>query len=116
MTASSIPLAINYLAVEVTSETDSLIADKFARLKQVCDRVLSCKVRVANIARHKALDTDHSYLVSISLNLSEGVELYTLRSPQPLSEDSFESAIADAFARTYRQLIELRFEKEAYPI
>ena len=116
MITSSIPLAINYLAVEETLETNSLIADKFARLKQVCNQVLSCKVRVANIARHKVMDTDYSYLVSISLNLSEGVELYTLRSPQPLSEDSLKSAIADAFARTYRQLIELRFEKEAYPI
>ena len=109
------PLQIDYLAIEKTLETDSLIGDMFARLKQVCNQVLSCKVRVANIARNQATATNCSYLVSISLSLSEGVELYTLRSPQPLSEDSLKSAISDAFAGTYRQLIELQFEKHILP-
>lgn len=114
MTSSSVSLAIDYLAVEETSENNSVIIAKFARLKQVCNRILGCKIKVANIARYKAMDTNCSYLVSISLNLSEGVELYTLRSPQPFSEDSFKIAIADAFARIYRKLIELRFESETY--
>ena len=106
------PLTIDYLAIEKTPETNYLIENMFARLKQVCNQVLACKVRVANVAQYNTANTNSSYLVSVSLSLSEGVELYTLRSPQPLSEESFRSAIADAFARAYRQLIELQFEQK----
>ncbi len=105
------PLIINYLAMEETLEVDSLIKDKFSRLIRVCNEVQNCQVKVANIARYKATETNYSYLVSINLSLPEGVDLYTLRSPEPAAEDSIKSAIADAFARVYRQLIELQFEK-----
>ncbi|MGF1591225.1 MAG: HPF/RaiA family ribosome-associated protein [Pleurocapsa sp.] len=105
------PLITNYLALEETLEVDSLIKDKFSRLSQVCHEVQNCQVKVANIARHKAKKTNYAYLVSINLSLPEGVELYTLRSPQPEAEDSLQGAIADAFARIYRQLIELQLKK-----
>lgn len=106
------PLTINYLALEETSEVDSIIKDKFTRLIQVCHEVQNCQVKVANIAKYKATQTNYSYLVSINLSLPEGVDLYTLRLPQPAAEDSVKGAIADAFAMIYRKLIELQLEKK----
>lgn len=104
-------LDVNYLNIEKTSAIDLMLEEKFARLRQVCNYVLNCRVKVANIARHRKTSTNYSYLISISLNLPEGIDLYALRSPQPLAEDSIEKAIADAFAKIYRKLIELQFEE-----
>lgn len=106
------PLVINYLAIAETSEVNSLIESKFTRLKRVYKNLKNCQIKIANIAQHKKTTIKNSYLVSISLDLPDGVHLYTLRSPQTIGEDSLSSAISDAFARIYRQLIELQFEKD----
>lgn len=110
MNALLFPLEIDYLAIEKTAEIDSIIEKKFARLSERCDRIQNCKVKIANVARHQKTKIGCSYLISISLNLGGGISLYVLRSPQPLAEDFVESALADAFAKIYRKLIELRFE------
>ena len=104
------PVQIKYLAVEKTSEIDVIIQARFARLKQVYSQIQDCQVKVANIARHKKTEFKYSYLVSINLTLLEGVNLYTLRCPRRLKEDSLKRAIADAFAMIYRKLIELQLE------
>lgn len=104
------PLAINHLGIEKTAEIDLTIQKKFARLNERCDRIQNCKVKIANVARHQKTALDRSYLVSISLFLREGISLYILRSPQLITEDCAESAVADAFAKIYRKLIELQLE------
>ena len=110
MNATLSPLALDYLAIEKTAEIDSIIEKKFARLSERCDRIQNCKIKIANVARYQKNKTNCSYLISISLSLAEGISLYVLRSPQLLAEDFVESALADAFAKIYRKLIELRFE------
>ena len=105
------PLVIDYLGITEIIESNSIVEDKFSRLITVCDRIKTCSVKVAKVATNSVQPKDSSYLVSINLRLSEGVELYTLRSPLPF-KDSFSIAVADAFAAMYRRLIELQVEEE----
>lgn len=105
------PLAIDYLGITEIIESNSIVEDKFSRLTAVCDRIKTCTVKVAKVASDSMQSKDSSYLVSINLCLSEGIELYTLRSPLPF-EDSFSVAVADAFAKMYRRLIELQVEEK----
>lgn len=105
-------LVIDYLAIEKTWAVDSLIKSKFSRLQQVYNRIQKCQVKLANIAQNRRKKLKHSYLISINLELPEGVQLYTLRFPQALVEDSLHEAIASAFAKIYRQLIELQSEEQ----
>lgn len=104
------PLAINYLGIKETVTIRSIIEHKFSRLKQICSSIQTCQIKVANIADNSD-SVNCSYLVSVSLHLPQGVELYSLRLP-PKSQDSFKRAIADVFAQTFRQLIELQVEEK----
>ena len=112
-------LTINYLGIKETVAIESIIEDKFSRLKQVFSSIQTCQIKVANIAFNSELSVNCFYLVSVSLRLLQGVELYSLRLP-PGSQDSLKraiskstrSVIADVFAQTFRQLIELRVEEK----
>ena len=104
-------LAINYLGIVETAEINLIIRHRVNRLKQAYRQIETCKMRVANVDRKVLGEQSHAYLISISLGLANGIELYTLRSPLP-QKDSIEIAIADIFARIYRQLIELQVEEK----
>ena len=104
------PLEIEYLAINQTSELDRIIEQKFARLHNVCEHILKCQIRIANIARNKRRQPNSLYMVSINITMPEGFDVYTLRSPQEQQSDSIEQAIADVFAMIYRKLIELNLE------
>lgn len=102
-------LEINYLSIDPTSELDSIIREKYTRLKNVCGHISKCQIKVANIAKNKK-QVNNSYLISVSITMPEGFDVYTLRFPQINNNDSLERAIADVFAKIYRKLIELRLE------
>ena len=104
-------LEIEYLAVDKTSQIENMIKQKFDRLLTVCNYILKCKVKVANIAIQKNAASQFSYMVSISITMPEGFDVYTLRIPQQ-HNDSVEQAISDVFATIYRKLIELELEKQ----
>ena len=108
-------LEIEYLAVDKTSEIENIIKQKFERLCNVCNYILKCKVKVANIAIEKNAASQFSYMVSISITMPEGFDVYTLRIPQE-QNDSVEQAISDVFATIYRKLIELKLESQLQPI
>ena len=101
-------LEVSCLAVEQTYKLESIIFEQFARLKKVCNYIQECKINVANIANRQETSIDFAYLISINLTMPEGLELYTLRTPQINSNDSIEKAIADVFAMIYRKLIEVK--------
>ena len=105
-------LEIEYLAVNQTSELDHVIEQKFARLNRVCNYILKCQVKIANIAHNKRKQTNSLYMVSINITMPEGFDVYTLRSPQNQQNDSIDRAISDVFAMIYRKLIELKLENE----
>ena len=103
-------LEIQYLAIEKTPELDSIIEQKFARLNKVCNYILKCQIKIANITRYKQKKASSLYMASINITMPEGFDLYTLRSPQNQKTDSIEGAISDVFATIYRKLIELKLE------
>ena len=72
-------LAINYLGIKETATVKSIIEHKFSRLKQVCNSIQTCQIKVANVVDNSSPAAKHSYLVSVSLHLPQGVELYSLR-------------------------------------
>ena len=109
-------LEIEYLAVDRTSEIDNIIKQKFKRLRNVCSHILKCKVKVANIAVPKNAASQFLYMVSISITMPEGFDVYTLRIPQKEQNDSVEQALSDVFAMLYRQLIELELESKLQPV
>jgi len=75
------PLAINYLEIAETAEIGSIIEMKFSRLRQVCNYIQTCQIKLANVAYNSTQSVGHSYSLGISLHLSQGVELYSLRLP-----------------------------------
>lgn len=104
-------LEVEYLAIDKTLEIEDVIKQKFERLHSVCNYILKCKVKVANIGIQKKSASKFSYMVSISITMPEGFDVYTLRFPQN-ENDSVEQAIADVFAMIYRKLIELKLESQ----
>ncbi|MGD1921979.1 MAG: HPF/RaiA family ribosome-associated protein [Pleurocapsa sp.] len=106
------PLKIEYLAIEQTGKLDSIIEQKFARLNNVCDYIIKCQVKIANITHNRQKQSNSLYMASISITTPEGFDIYTLRSPQNKQNDSVEKAIADVFAMIYRKLIELKLENQ----
>lgn len=111
MNNSTEPLAINYLGIRETAEVKSIVEHQFSRLRQVCNSIQACKVKLVNVAHGSTRSIGQSYLISISLHLAQGVELYSLRQPSGL-QDSITKAIADVFAQIFRQLIELQVEEK----
>ena len=109
-------LEIEYLSVDKTLEIENIVKYKFERLCNVCNYILKCKVKVANIAIQKNVASRFLYMVSISITMPEGFDVYTLRIPQKEHTDSVEQAISDVFATIYRKLIELKLESQLQPI
>lgn len=109
MNSLTIPLEIQYLAIEQTSELNSVIEQKFARLNKVCNYITKCQVKIADLARSRQKNSN-GFMISINLTMSEGFDIYTLRSPQDRPTDSIDRAISSVFAAVYRKLIELELE------
>ena len=105
-------LEVEYLAIDKISEIENAIEQKFARLFNVCNCILKCKVKVANIGIQKKTASKFSYMVSINITMPEGFDVYTLRFPQNEQNDTLEQAISDVFAMIYRKLIELKLESQ----
>ncbi|MEM7761327.1 MAG: hypothetical protein AAF298_24840 [Cyanobacteria bacterium P01_A01_bin.40] len=111
MALSNRALKIDNLFIKITPELESNLQHKYQRLRQVCDRIERCQIKLADLAQSSFKSKNCAYLISINLTMTEGFDVYTLRFPKSSQHESIEQAIADIFARTYRKLIELKLEE-----
>ncbi len=74
-----IPLEVTYRDVDKTDEIDLLIRKKAAKLDEVCDHIISCRVMVERVQKHQR--TARPYKVRIDIKMPPGHELVVSRDP-----------------------------------
>jgi len=104
------PLAIDYLGINLIKAIESVVEHKLNRLKQV-GKFMPTQIKLANVVFSSKQPANYSYLVGVSLYLSQEVELHGLRLA-PGFQDDLMRAIANVFALPFRQLTELQVEKD----
>lgn len=92
-----LPLDVRLLGIEPSPALETAIREKAARLDQVCDDLVSCRVTVESLHKHQ--QQGHPFAVRIDLT----------RPGQELAVDRFESpdvhiALRDAFDAMRRKL------------
>jgi len=101
-----VPLEISYRDVDKTDSIDSLIRQKVAKLEQVCDYMISCRVAVEK--RHRHQRTGEPYRVRIDIRVPPEHELAVERiSARGEREEPLPTTIRKAFEAARRQLKKL---------
>lgn len=101
-----IPPEITYRNIEKTDEIENLVANKIAKLEQVCDYMVSCRVEVER--PHRNQQTASPYRVRIDVRVPPGHELVVKRiSTEGEREEPLDAVLRRAFEAMRRQLKEL---------
>ncbi len=105
------PLEITYRNVEKNEATESLIREKAAKLDQLHDSIVSCRVSVEQPQDKQR--SGNQYRVRIDLRLPPGKELVTRReSGQGEMHDGLRKVITAAFGAMERQLKKLKGKQQ----
>jgi len=100
------PLQIAYHGVEKTERIDELIRGEAARLEQVCDHIIGCRVVVEQPHRRPARVS--GWQVRIDVTVPPQHEIVVRRKAlEPKKRDDLWGLIVDAFEAVRRQLVEL---------
>jgi len=97
---------INYRNVEKNEDIENLVAEKIAKLEQVCDYIISCRVAIER--KHHHQQTGNPYRVRIEVTVPPGHELVVKRiSTEGKREEPLPTVLRRAFEAMRRQLKEL---------
>ncbi len=100
------PPEITYRNVEKTEDIENLVAEKIAKLEQVCDYMTSCRVAIERPHQHQ--QTGNPYRVRVDVNVPPGHELVAKRvSTEGEREEPLPTVVRRAFEAMRRQLKEL---------
>ncbi|MFP4164468.1 MAG: cold shock domain-containing protein [Chitinispirillaceae bacterium] len=101
-----VPLEITYRNVEKTEEVDALIRNKAAKLDEICDYLISCRVVIEKIQRHQS--SGQPYRVRLDIKLPPGHEIVVNRDPSRANLHlDLGAEVRWAFDTAARQLKEL---------
>jgi len=101
-----IPPEITYRNVEKTEDIENLIAEKIAKLEQICGYIVSCRIAIER--RHQHQQTGNPYRVRIGVTVPPGHELLVKRiSTEAEREEPLPTVLRRAFDAMRRQLREL---------
>jgi len=101
-----VPPEINYRNVEKTDDIENLVSEKTAKLEQICDYMISCRVAIER--RHQHQQTGNPYRVRIDVTVPPGHELVVKRiSTEREREEPIPTVLRRAFETMRRQLKEL---------
>ena len=100
------PLEISYRDVEKTDHIESLVRQKVAKLEQICDYMISCRVAIEQSQQRQ--QTGNPYRVRIIVRVPPEHEMVVTRvSAKEDREEPLPTVIRKAFEAMRRQLQEL---------
>ncbi len=109
-----IPLEITFRNVDKTDEVDALIRRKAAKLDEICDYLISCRVAVEKVQRHQS--SGQPYRVRLDIKMPPGHEIVVNRDPARANLHlDLEAEIRWAFDTAERQIKEL-MEKQRHDV
>lgn len=113
-----VPLEIIYRDVEKTDAIESLVREKAAKLEQICDYIISCRIAIERPHKHK--QSGKPFRVRIDLTVPHDHVLIVERlSANGNRQEPLQAAIRNAFEAMRRQLQEVvekqRGEIKAHP-
>ena len=112
-----VPLELTFKDVEKSDAIVDLIYEKIAKLEQVCDSIISCRVIIEKPQEHQA--SGNPYRVRLTVRVPPGHEVVVKREPgESPQHDPLEIVIRDVFdigRRRLRSLMErLRDETKVH--
>ena len=106
-----IPPEITYRNLDKTSNIDSLVREKIAKLEQFCDYMNSCRVVLEKT--HENPSSGSPYKVSIDITIPHGREIAVSHNPDEGKQyPPLEAVIRDAFEAARRQLVSITTEQK----
>ena len=100
------PLEVTFQDVEKTEYLEQLIQEKVAKLEQICDHVISCRIAVEMPQKHQRVG--NPYRVRIAIRVPPGHELIVKEEPSKGDIHSdLPRVLREAFDSAARQLKEL---------
>ena len=106
-----IPPEITYRNLDKTSNIDSLVREKIAKLEQFCNYINSCRVVLEKT--HENPSSGSPYKVSIDSTIPHGREIAVSHNPDEGKQyPPLEAVIRDAFEAARRQLVSITTEQK----
>lgn len=100
------PIEVTFKGIQKTKAVENLIYEKVAKLEQICDHMISCRVTVEKPQRHQK--TGSPFRVCIDMTVPPGHELVVKhKSTEGDLHDPLANVLRDAFNAALRQLKEL---------
>lgn len=100
-----IPLEVGFKGVEKTDRVDALIREKVAKLEQVCNYLVSCRITVE--APQQAQQSGNPYRVRLTMRVPPGHDLVVKREMGGEDmHDSLDTVLRDVFSKGRRKLQE----------
>jgi len=101
-----IPLEMTFRGIEKTPELEELIRVGVAKLEQICDHIISCRVAVEKAQAHQR--SGSPYRIRIDLRIPPGHELAVKHGHhRGDAHETLPRAIREAFANARRRVKEL---------
>jgi cold shock CspA family protein/ribosome-associated translation inhibitor RaiA len=106
-----IPPEITFRDVDKTDADEQLILEKNAKLDEIYDGIVSCRVAVEKMQEHQR--SGSPYRIRIALRVPPGHELVVRReSGEGKMHERLETVVTDAFDAVRRQLIKLKDKQQ----
>jgi cold shock CspA family protein len=101
-----LPLEISFRGIRKTDDMEEFIREKAAKLDRICDNLMSCRVAVDQLHKHKS--SGSPFCIRIQMRVPPGHELIAKHdSGQGNLNDSLTKVLSDTFGSAYIQLQEL---------
>jgi cold shock CspA family protein/ribosome-associated translation inhibitor RaiA len=100
------PIELSFKGIQKTKDVEDLIYEKVAKLEQICDHMISCRITVEKPQRYQR--TGSPFRVCIDMTITPGHELVVKhKSTEGNLHDPLPSVLREAFNAALRQLKEL---------
>ncbi len=97
-----VPLEIILKNVEQKEEIEAVIDEKIAKLEQVCDHLISCRVFVEQNPTHQ--HAKHTYHIRVDVRMPPHHEIVVKRDSGTNSHENIGSVLREAFIAARRQV------------
>lgn len=97
-----VPLEIILKNVEQKEEIEAVIDEKIAKLEQVCDHLISCRVFVEQNPTHQ--HAKHTYHIRVDVRMPPHHEIVVKRDSGTNSHENIGAVLREAFIAARRQV------------
>lgn len=101
-----VPLEVSYRGVDKTPEIQSLIEEKTAKLEEICDYMIACRVAVEKPQEHQRQGNPHR--VRLDISIPPNKDVVVTKEPSDMDmHDPLSVVIREAFNAARRQVKEI---------